>query len=137
MFATVLLPVGFIVYEHVSGAGDKALIQLAEVEMNDVHWSQPAYTGVVVFKARVKNKSAYKLTNLDLKLTVSEPGQPSEVLSDTIKVAVSSGEEESIKQYCARPTFGRDVSNFLQMRQGFDERAGLRWEVTAAQGVAE
>jgi len=135
LLTAILLPTGFFVYQYATGSAES--IQPEQIEITNVEWSRLDYTGVILFTAHIKNTSSYNLTSFDLELTMTEPGHAPEVFSDTVELDLLSGQDKAVKHYFARPTLGRDIANFFQMRASIDDAAQLSWRVTGAKAVAQ
>jgi hypothetical protein len=134
--AIVILPVGFLIFEHVTLNGWTEPVSVNEVEISELNWFTPAYTGVIGLSAKVKNLSSVELSTVDLKLTIAEPGTFPEILTDTVQLELPAGQEKAFTHFFARPTLGRDVYDFFRLRPAFSNKAGLSYEITAPAGRA-
>jgi hypothetical protein len=132
----VFLPAGFLVFEQFAGSGTKGLVQSDQVRVSDVHWFTPSYPGVIGLSATIANASSFRLSAVDMELTVQDEGYKSEVLSDTIRLDLAPGSAQKITHYFGRPLLGRDIYNFMSLRPKFSDRAELSWRITSTTGKA-
>jgi hypothetical protein len=105
-----------------------------QIELSDVRWFRPAYTGVIGLTAHVRNRSTSRLVSFELELTITDPGYDPEILTDTLDVNLSAGAERQETHFFARPLLGRDPHNLFLMRAAFTDSATLAWRITQTIG---
>jgi hypothetical protein len=114
----------------------KEPVSVTEVEVSEVQWFQPTYTGVIGLRAKIKNLSSAELSTVDLTLTITDTGKGTEILTDTVQLELPAGQEKAVTHYFARPMLGRDVYNYFRLRLAFSDSARLSYKATAATAQA-